>query len=164
MLSAQCKPDEAHWQVLCELLLISSSVIMMLRTYAFSGKKKWVLAILSITLLSLVGVIIWVRKKLSRLSRPFSLSTRVPDIQRNRSTAPVPYSRPYRLFWHLRSTDSHCNRVRFIKGARWLSLGSTSRSRTRPACLTFLTSCFILLRLSLFVITQDYSILTEPSF
>ena len=77
MLSAQRKPDEAHWQVLCELLLISSSVIMMLRTYAFSGKKKWVLAVLSITLLSLVGVIIWVSKKLSCLCRCDLLYQRV---------------------------------------------------------------------------------------
>jgi hypothetical protein len=42
----------------------------MLRTYAFSGKKKWVLAVLSITLLGLLGVTIWVMgKELSRLSR-----------------------------------------------------------------------------------------------
>jgi hypothetical protein len=46
----------------------------MLRTYAFSGKKKWVLAILSITLLGLVGFTIWVMsRELTRLSRRPSL-------------------------------------------------------------------------------------------
>ena len=47
----------------------------MLRTYAFSGRKKTVLAALSITFLTLVGVIIWViSKHLARLSqRPFTL-------------------------------------------------------------------------------------------
>ena len=42
----------------------------MLRTYAFSGVKKWVLAALSIVLLSFVGATIWVTfKELGRLSR-----------------------------------------------------------------------------------------------
>ncbi|KAF8273616.1 hypothetical protein EI94DRAFT_1715438 [Lactarius quietus] len=39
---------------------LSAQFILMLRTYAFSGRKKSVLAVLSITLLVLVGVIIWV--------------------------------------------------------------------------------------------------------
>ena len=137
----------SHWHVLCKLLLISSSVIIMLRTYAFSRKKKWVLAVLSITLLALVSATIWViSKELSRLSRRPSLSTRVPDTQGNRSIPPVSFGRPHQLLRHLRSTDSHCNRFRFIKGAYWSSLRSTSRFRTRRACLTFLTSCFFLLR------------------
>ncbi len=45
-------------------------VILMLRTYAFSGVKKWILAVLSIVLLGFVGVTIWVTiKQLARLSR-----------------------------------------------------------------------------------------------
>jgi hypothetical protein len=68
------------WHVLLKLLLISSLVILMLRTYAFSGKKKWVLAVLLITLLGLLGVTIWVMsKELSRLSRRPSLSRHIPD-------------------------------------------------------------------------------------
>ena len=47
-----------------------SSVILMLRTYAFSGRKRWILAILSITFFGLVGVNIWVMsRELTRLSR-----------------------------------------------------------------------------------------------
>lgn len=46
-----------------------SSVILMMRTYAFSGRKKHIPTILSITYIGLVGVIIWViNKKLSSLS------------------------------------------------------------------------------------------------
>ena len=41
----------------------------MLRTYAFSGRKKVVLAVLSVTFFGLVGIIIWVvSKKLTCLS------------------------------------------------------------------------------------------------
>jgi hypothetical protein len=39
---------------------LSAQFILMLRTYAFSGRKKTVLFALSITLLTLVGVLIWV--------------------------------------------------------------------------------------------------------
>lgn len=47
-----------------------SPVILMLRTYAFSGRKKYVLALLSIAFFGLAGVIIWVTsKELYRLSR-----------------------------------------------------------------------------------------------
>jgi hypothetical protein len=47
-----------------------SSVILMLRTYAFSGRKKTVLAALSITLFALVGLTIWVvSEHLARLSQ-----------------------------------------------------------------------------------------------
>ncbi|KAH9170059.1 hypothetical protein EDB89DRAFT_1353091 [Lactarius sanguifluus] len=40
--------------------LLSAQFILMLRTYAFSWRKKWVLVVLSITYFGLVGVIIWV--------------------------------------------------------------------------------------------------------
>jgi len=43
--------------------MLSAQFILMLRTYAFSGRKKQVLVILSITFFSLVGVIIWVTSK-----------------------------------------------------------------------------------------------------
>jgi len=51
--------------------LLSAQFILMLRTYAFSGRKKKVLAILSITFFSLVGVIIWVMSKQLTLSPLF---------------------------------------------------------------------------------------------
>ncbi|KAN0135313.1 hypothetical protein V8E53_006878 [Lactarius tabidus] len=44
-------------------MVLSAQFILMLRTYAFSGKKRWVLAVLSITLLGLLGVITWVMSK-----------------------------------------------------------------------------------------------------
>ena len=57
-----------------------SAVILMLRTYAFSGRKKAVLAILSIAFFGLAGVIIWVTsQKLTCLFRRPRLSRRVPD-------------------------------------------------------------------------------------
>jgi hypothetical protein len=47
-----------------------SSVILMLRAYAFSGRKKWVLTVLSITFAGLLGVMFWVMsRELSRLYR-----------------------------------------------------------------------------------------------
>jgi hypothetical protein len=72
MVSAQCKHELEH--VLCKLLIthlsVMSSVILMLRTYAFSGVKKWILAVLSVVLLSFVGATIWVTsRELGRLSR-----------------------------------------------------------------------------------------------
>jgi hypothetical protein len=89
----------------------------MLRTYAFSGKKKWVLAILSITLLGLVGVTIWVMsKEISRLSRR-PLLTPIPDTQLNRSVPLVCSGRPHRLFRPFRPTDCQCNRVHFSTGS-----------------------------------------------
>ncbi|KAH9062531.1 hypothetical protein EDB83DRAFT_2224088, partial [Lactarius deliciosus] len=49
---------------------VVSLVILMLRTYAFSGRKTQVLVVLSITYLGLVGVIIWVLStEISRLCR-----------------------------------------------------------------------------------------------
>ncbi|KAI9443177.1 hypothetical protein H4582DRAFT_1168181 [Lactarius indigo] len=50
--------------------MLSAQFILMLRAYAFSGRKKKVLAVLSITFFGLVGVIIWVMsKQLTRLSQ-----------------------------------------------------------------------------------------------
>ncbi|KAN0135321.1 hypothetical protein V8E53_006886 [Lactarius tabidus] len=43
--------------------MFSAQFILMLRTYAFSGRKKWVLAVLSIMLFSFVGVGIWVMSR-----------------------------------------------------------------------------------------------------
>ncbi|KAN0135260.1 hypothetical protein V8E53_006825 [Lactarius tabidus] len=40
--------------------MVSAHFILMLRTYAFSGRKKTVLGVLSITFCGLVGIIIWV--------------------------------------------------------------------------------------------------------
>ncbi|KAH8976412.1 hypothetical protein EDB83DRAFT_1787910 [Lactarius deliciosus] len=54
---------ESYYRVLfaCTVpTILSAQFIMMLRTYAFSGRNKIVLAVLSITILGLFGVIIWV--------------------------------------------------------------------------------------------------------
>ncbi|KAH9022330.1 hypothetical protein EDB85DRAFT_1996429 [Lactarius pseudohatsudake] len=50
---------------------VVSSVLLMWRTYAFSGRKKGILAVLSITLSSLVGFMIWVSWKQIILSPLF---------------------------------------------------------------------------------------------
>jgi len=47
-------------KLLFTLVTVMSSVILMLRTYAFTGRKKVVLAVLSVTLLAVVVVDIWV--------------------------------------------------------------------------------------------------------
>ena len=58
------------YELLFTLVCTMSSVILMLRTYAFSGRKKKILTILSIAFFGLVGVTVWVTsKQLSRLSR-----------------------------------------------------------------------------------------------
>ena len=84
-----------------------SSVILMLRTYAFSGRKKAVLAILSIAFFGLAGVIIWVTsQKLTRLFLRLRLSRRVfLTLRLNRSVVFVPYFQSRRLFRHFGSTD-----------------------------------------------------------
>ncbi|KAH8978118.1 hypothetical protein EDB86DRAFT_980923 [Lactarius hatsudake] len=54
---------ESYYHVLfaCAMpTILSAQFILMLRTYAFSGRKTQVLVVLSITYLGLVGVIIWV--------------------------------------------------------------------------------------------------------
>ncbi|KAH9054027.1 hypothetical protein EDB83DRAFT_2393719, partial [Lactarius deliciosus] len=54
---------ESYYHVLsaCAMpTLLSAQFILMLRTYAFSGRKTRVLVVLSITYLGLVGVIIWI--------------------------------------------------------------------------------------------------------
>jgi len=57
------------YKLLFTLVSGVSSVILMMRTYAFAGRKKKILAVLSITYFGLVGVIIWVMsKELTRLS------------------------------------------------------------------------------------------------
>ncbi|KAH8981867.1 hypothetical protein EDB92DRAFT_1896041 [Lactarius akahatsu] len=77
-----------HEQSVCELYyhvlsacamptLLSAQFILMLRTYAFSGRKTRVLVALSITYLGLAGVIIWVMsKELTRLSPLFFFTKR----------------------------------------------------------------------------------------
>ncbi|KAH8987614.1 hypothetical protein EDB92DRAFT_1875337 [Lactarius akahatsu] len=55
---------------------VVSSVILMLRTYAFSGRKTRVLVVLSITYLGLAGIIIWVSSKELTLSPLFFFTKR----------------------------------------------------------------------------------------
>ncbi|KAH9057518.1 hypothetical protein EDB87DRAFT_1631250 [Lactarius vividus] len=58
------------------IMSVVSSVILMLRTYAFSGRKTRVLVVLSITYLGLVGVIIWVLSKELTLAPLFFFTKR----------------------------------------------------------------------------------------
>ncbi|KAH9172008.1 hypothetical protein EDB89DRAFT_2229579 [Lactarius sanguifluus] len=54
---------ESYYRVLfaCTVpMILSAQLIMMLRTYAFSGRNKIVLAVLSITIFGLFSVVIWV--------------------------------------------------------------------------------------------------------
>jgi len=67
---------ESYYHVLyiCAMpAILSSQFILMLRTYAFSGRKKYVLALLSIAFFGLAGVIIWVTSKELYLSPLFIL-------------------------------------------------------------------------------------------
>ncbi|KAF8262833.1 hypothetical protein EI94DRAFT_656444 [Lactarius quietus] len=59
-----------HALYVCTLpTVFSAQIILMLRTYAFSGKKKTIIAVLSVSFFCLVGIIIWVMSsKLTRLS------------------------------------------------------------------------------------------------
>ncbi|KAH9054017.1 hypothetical protein EDB83DRAFT_1154758 [Lactarius deliciosus] len=56
--------------------LLSAQFILMLRTYAFSGRKTWVLIALSITYLGLAGLIIWVLSKELTLAPLFLFTKR----------------------------------------------------------------------------------------
>ncbi|KAI9452772.1 hypothetical protein BJY52DRAFT_1418562 [Lactarius psammicola] len=56
--------------------VLSAQFILMLRTHAFSGRKKKVLAVLSVTFFGLVGVIIWVTSKELSLWRVFVITKR----------------------------------------------------------------------------------------
>lgn len=65
---------EAYYRVLfaCTVpTILSAQFIMMLRTHAFSGRNKIVLAVLSITILGLFSVILWVIYEHSTLSLLF---------------------------------------------------------------------------------------------
>ena len=68
MLSSQSKNVHLPYKPLLTLVSIVSPVILMLRTYAFTGRKRAVLAALLTSFFTLVGVAIWVMsKKLSCL-------------------------------------------------------------------------------------------------
>ncbi|KAH8992551.1 hypothetical protein EDB86DRAFT_1479952 [Lactarius hatsudake] len=70
---------ESYYRVLyaCAMpTLLSAQFILMLRTYAFSGRKTWVLVVLSIAYLGLAGVIIWVLSKELTLAPLFFLTKR----------------------------------------------------------------------------------------
>ncbi|KAH9022316.1 hypothetical protein EDB85DRAFT_374953 [Lactarius pseudohatsudake] len=70
---------ESYYQVLyaCSMpTLLSAQFILMLRTYAFSGRKTRILVVLSIAYLGLAGVIIWVLSKELSLAPLFILTKR----------------------------------------------------------------------------------------
>ncbi|KAH9032827.1 hypothetical protein EDB84DRAFT_1578472, partial [Lactarius hengduanensis] len=70
---------ESYYQILyaCSMpTLLSAQFILMLRTYAFSGRKTRVLVVLSIAYLGLAGVIIWVLSKELTLAPLFSFTKR----------------------------------------------------------------------------------------
>jgi hypothetical protein len=77
--------------------ILSAQFILMLRTYAFSGMKKWVLAILSITLLGLVGVTIWVMSKELSLTLMFVLVDRTGcfALSDQPTTGPISVHEPF---------------------------------------------------------------------
>src|SRR6266702_631489 len=82
MLASQCKHDQVQlsYKLLFTLVSVMSSVILMLRTYAFTGRRRTILAALSVSFFSLVGVAIWVMStQLNRLSRRPCLARRFPD-------------------------------------------------------------------------------------
>ncbi|KAF8262830.1 hypothetical protein EI94DRAFT_1742514 [Lactarius quietus] len=56
--------------------ILSSQFILMLRTYAFSGRKKTILALLLIAFFGLVGVMIWVISKKLSLTPVFIILNR----------------------------------------------------------------------------------------
>jgi hypothetical protein len=70
---------ESHYHALyaCTLpTIFSSQYILLLRTYAFTGRKKTILATLSIFLFGLVGLAIWVMSKQLSLSALFLIKER----------------------------------------------------------------------------------------
>lgn len=56
--------------------MLSSQIILMLRTYAFTGRKRTVLVALSISFFSLVGISIWVMSKELTLTALFLVEER----------------------------------------------------------------------------------------
>jgi hypothetical protein len=58
MLSAHCKLNLIHPHT--HIFTREGPVILMLRSYAFSGRRRPVLVVLSAFFLSLLGVVIWV--------------------------------------------------------------------------------------------------------
>ncbi|KAI9465546.1 hypothetical protein BJY52DRAFT_1209500 [Lactarius psammicola] len=56
--------------------MLSSQVILMLRTYAFTGRKRTVLAALLVSFFSLVGVVIWVMSSQLNLTALFIIEKR----------------------------------------------------------------------------------------
>ncbi|KAI9452770.1 hypothetical protein BJY52DRAFT_1418560 [Lactarius psammicola] len=70
---------ESYYHVLfaCAIpTMLSAQLILMMRTYAFSGRKKKVLAVLSVAFFGHVGVIIWVMSKQLTLAPLFFLTKR----------------------------------------------------------------------------------------
>ncbi|KAI9443624.1 hypothetical protein H4582DRAFT_2072636 [Lactarius indigo] len=71
-----CKPYY-HALFACAVpTMLSAQFILMLRTYAFSGRKTRILVVLSITYLGLIGVIIWVISKHLSLFLGFVITKR----------------------------------------------------------------------------------------
>ena len=88
------------WLLITHLSDISS-VILLLRTYAFSGRKKWVLAVLSITFAALDGFMFWVMsRELSRLYR--GLVYRAVSLTLAYSVPRVRFDQSHRLFRRFR--------------------------------------------------------------
>ena len=112
-LSAQCKPEYVHViGKLTSTLVFVMSVILLLRTYAFTGRKKVVLAGLSVLFSGIIGATIWVTStQLSRLSlRPCSPKC-VLTLQWNSSAAPPVHGHPtQRLFRHFGSAELQCSK------------------------------------------------------
>ena len=124
--------------MLCQLLLtlvsVISPVILMLRTYAFSGRKKKVLVVLSITFLTLSGVMIWVTsKQLSRLFWNLVYEGVFLTLRWIHSVFNLLDSQTQRLFCHFGST-----------GFRWgpVRCSTWEEGRTGALCLSLRSACW----------------------
>jgi hypothetical protein len=68
-------------------------VILMLRTYAFSGRRKVVLVVLSVLFFTLVSYVVWVMSKELNRSSPSSDDLNFIDPRLKTSDRLVPYQR-----------------------------------------------------------------------
>ena len=107
-----------------------SSVILLLRAYAFSGRKKWVLTVLSITFATLLGFMFWVMsRELTCLCR--GLVYRAVSLTLACSVPHVRFDQPHRLFRRFRLTHYQRKWNQSRRDSFWISLGSAFRTSAR---------------------------------
>jgi hypothetical protein len=79
-------------------------VILMLRSYAFTGRRRPILVALSISFFSLVGYVVWVISKQLSCSSPGSYYLILINSQSETSDCFVSYQRTIWLLRHVEST------------------------------------------------------------